>query len=308
MTIEIVNPVTTRPKNEVIMNISKRLRLCALILIGTAPLAPSMHGMQRAKIFVAQAARAAKNHGVKFKPQTRLALAAGNNIQTTSAPLFYAQKPLLFYTTTQVKAAQTTIKNSPQQGGQTSPGERARITKLIDDHITEVTQEMKLVTTVAEFAWLPGYILKKNTDRIEGAKIFSGIIDKHNLKFVTIPEQWIYTIPPQRNAPRDKHLVVAKKLEGTFSKPINLEQAQDIATLLKYARYKGEYYGDTHNGNLLHQANGKIGFIDTEASLGFSCPTYSQALQNLLWFHEMDPQAELFIKTEIDKQKWWWQR
>jgi len=307
------------------MNISKRLRLCALILLSTAPLASSMHGMQRARTFVAQAARAVKNHGTHLKqirPQTRLALAVGT-VAATSMALLYAQRPLRFCTTVHAQGApKTTIHTCPQQSEEIPAEEEARITKLIDRHIPEVMKKMSSVP-VAEFDWLDGYVVKQNSDRIEGRKIFSDAIREHKLKKVTVPAKILYTIPSQhRTSPQyntvgeekfdGQHLVVAKKLEGQHvsfakqpkefsTKPINLEQIRDISTLLKHTKYKEWYYCDGSPYNLIHLTNGQIGFIDTELR-GFRCSSYAIPLNDLLYLN-MEPDAELFVKDEIKKKE-----
>jgi len=298
------------------MNLSRSLHLCFLMLLGTAALAPSMHGMQYARAFVAQAARAVKNHGAKFKPQTRLTLAAGT-VAATSAALLYAQKPFQFCTMAHAQGAlKPTVQTSLQQSEEIPAEEQARITKIIDEHIHEVLEKMRFERTT-EFDWLRGYMFKKDTERVEGAKIFFETIKEHNLKLVTVPEQFIYTIPPKHSAlarqilgeKEEQRFVVAKKLEGTLGNPINLEQAQDIATLFKHARYKERYYCDAHSGNLIHQANGQIGFIDTEL-MSFCCPSYKIALGIFFMGNQRKHDASLFLeieyekaKNEIDKQK-----
>lgn len=276
--------------------IYKSLRLIALTLLAVASAAPSMHGMQRLRAFTSCAATAVKKQIVNLKPQTKLAFAAG----TIAAPtaLLYHQRPLQFGTTVHAQTAHVTPQS--KQDEKTSPEERARIAQLIDEHIDEVLQILKKEGT-KEFTWLPGYFVKHNISRLEGAKIFSECIEKYELKCVTVPDKWLYEIPKARQT-RMSQLIIAKKLEGTLDGTMNLAQAQEVSTLLKHAKFGkyGSYYCDAHNQNLLYQTDGRVGFIDTELR-GFQCYSYENALWHIFTSHNLHPEAKLFIENEICK-------
>lgn len=267
------------------MKLSKLLRISTLTL-STLSVAPSMQGMQRLRSVFAQAATAIKKQAANIKPQTKLALTAGT-IAATSTILYNNQKHLSLNTI--VFAQQAHIAPAPKQSEQISPEERERVNKLIDEHYDEVQK----IWVLHQFKWLPGYIVKRNTSRVEGAKILAGCIKEYDLKYVTVPDKWEH-----------RGFVVAKKLEGTHYTTMNLAQAQDVATLLKCAKCNGGHYHDLHNGvngNLLFCYDGRVGFIDTEAH-GFFCPTYKCSLEYLLrWNTYISPEATKFVQNEIRK-------
>ncbi|MDR3549817.1 MAG: hypothetical protein P4L31_00240 [Candidatus Babeliales bacterium] len=275
----------------------KSLRLIALTLFSAFSVASSMHGMQRLRAFTSLAAITVKKQIVNLKPQTKLALAAGT-IAAPTAALFYHQMPLQLGATTQAQTPQATFQPKPDE--KTSMEERARIAKLIDEHIDEVLQILKNEGT-KEFTWLPGYFVKHNASRLDGSKILSDCIKKNELTYVTVPDKWVYAVSKKHDSLRYKDLIVAKKLEGRLDGTMNLAQAQDIATLLKHAKYgKYGYYCDAHSANLLFQTDGRVGFIDTE-SRGFHCYSYENALWTIYTCHNLHPDAKLFIQNEICK-------
>lgn len=174
-----------------------------------------------------------------------------------------------------------------------SLAERIRVTKLLNDHADEV----KHVFRSKEFSWLPGYYIKTDKTRIKGAQALNNCIKKFGLKFVVVPEKWVYKIPKPEYL-GNQHLVIAKKLTETSGpKEMSLEQAKEVFCLLRNAQYEGLYYADTDIENLLFCADGRIGFIDTETRGFLQYPW--DGLKELMTYRRKSPEAEAFLQQKL---------
>jgi hypothetical protein len=170
------------------------------------------------------------------------------------------------------------------QPKKTSLWERERINRLLDQHsddiktmfysrgLKEKDRENKTGAShvpnhpeVVEFPWLPGYFIKTDPTRVEGARTIDDCIQKYKLRHVGVAEKWLYT--PSAHLSQEP-LVVAKKVEFVEGgSQINLKQAKDLCCVLRNAKYQGRYhYWDFSGGNLAPTPDGRLVFFDTESS------------------------------------------
>lgn len=105
---------------------------------------------------------------------------------------------------------------------------------------------------VQKFDWLPGWLVKREHDRIEGAKQFSAAIDELNYSNFIVPEKYRYT------SPGGNHYTISKVLETT-EKEMTLEELKQLIRIAKKLKWV-----DPHGGNVAKTSQNKIALIDTK--------------------------------------------
>lgn len=269
-----------------------------------------LQGMQHLRalgVQTAKAARSAKQHLGNLKPQTKMRLTVGVT-SLAATGLLYSQTSNFFKSQVpnqqmppMVKGEFVSAKNECTSPNRTSDEERAKINQLLDQHCDDIALMFELCYsfmtyeqrenktgaryidgTVVEFPWLPGYVIKTDPSRVEGAQAFADCIEKYNLNHVAVPEKWLYKIPLRYRITtlgQYQFLVIAKKIErkAEANCAINLEQARDLCCVLRNTRYQGGYYCDFQPSNLFQTTDGQIVFIDTETG-GFGAISPALAL------------------------------
>lgn len=138
----------------------------------------------------------------------------------------------------------------------------AEVQQILDQHPAEmaaIAQQFEKNSTarlginVLQPEWLPGYFIKYGKERILNQAKLRRIIDMHQLNLLSVPNKYLY----------DKHIVIAEKIEGKngAGQNLNIEQVQQLWSLSKYANHC-----DTHPGNYVTTADGRLVIIDTDDS------------------------------------------
>jgi hypothetical protein len=168
--------------------------------------------------------------------------------------------------------------------------------KILSEHICEVVEKFPSFETVKKFTWLPGWMIKMDTSRIEGAKKIADAIKNRNSNLLCVPYKEPYIINNfmmQKYPLIPEALVLVKEIKGTHDGIINLEQAKQLDGLIE-----DTYYYDLHSSNLIHTKDGKIAIIDTESkSFAPKYPKFSYIA--LLGSNEFKADAEEYIENKL---------
>jgi len=173
------------------------------------------------------------------------------------------------------------------------------VKKLLDTHIDEVLAAMvhciqlraiRADRSAAEFSWLPGYMVKLDPSRVQGADELKQVIDKQDLDLLDVADQWAYEIPTDKITDLLSVLCIGKKMEGEMWKPLTLEQAIQLRVLCKYAPFC-----DPKAPNLIHYKK-RIGLCDTQP--GVRLCEY-QALFKLLYENKLEDDAREYLEHEM---------
>ncbi len=177
--------------------------------------------------------------------------------------------------------------------------------KIVERHLERVTEAMNeregwkynidcihlryRYGTAAEFAWLPGYMVKLHPERIEGGRILKRWIEQNGLSLLRIPEQIPLPIPPSHQHMTSlKVLCICEKILGVGPESLSLEHTMQLVHLIE-----GTGISDLKAENLVHCPDGRIAIIDTEVARNTSIRT---ALNWFLEKNQFDEPAKAFVK------------
>lgn len=107
------------------------------------------------------------------------------------------------------------------------------------------------------FDWLPGFVIKYGTYRIEAAKRFAETIDALKSRKLFVPKKYIY------RAPNGTKYTIAEFIQES-DKKITKYELKEVMKLAKKMRWV-----DAHSGNVFKTNDDYIAIIDTE---GDNCP------------------------------------
>ena len=131
------------------------------------------------------------------------------------------------------------------------------VKKALNAHQKELTE---MSGNVASFEWLPGYMVKMNPgkdfSRIEGAKTFTSAIQGQRNPTIYIPQKYEYTLTnPEGNL---GDYIISEKVP-IVDMPITKGEAKAMSKLSFLAKWY-----DSHTGNFVKMAPGRLAIIDTE--------------------------------------------
>lgn len=155
----------------------------------------------------------------------------------------------------------------------------------------------------AQFDWLPGYIVKVNADRIEGAEYLRPCIEQEPLSLLRLPKMKRFPVSKDKLSrafakmyiPRD--LCLAEYIEGTHEGAINLLQAQHMVTLFRKAK---KTLIDCGSRNIIFTAKGELALIDTDLK-GFRDNDVPFALNQFYQNNKFHPDAKRYVESEMKK-------
>lgn len=110
---------------------------------------------------------------------------------------------------------------------------------------------------VRSFAWLPGYIVKYNSGRIEGAKMMQDCIEVGKLDRLLVPLKYLYHV--KGSSVTENCLVIVPKVRRAPPRKLSLIEVKQLCTLI----YELGYW-DIYSENLFITKSGKIVLLDTE--------------------------------------------
>lgn len=123
-----------------------------------------------------------------------------------------------------------------------------------------------------------------NLRRVEMAEAIRNVIRKDNLKYVIVPNKYIYHIPGTKMELNDKNFIV-------LSEKLNLINVEENRKLMRNLTYeqKEEVFKviekvglfDARCTNIVITRNGKIAFIDTEPRWNFKIPLLSGLIRKI---------------------------
>lgn len=145
--------------------------------------------------------------------------------------------------------------------------------------------------SMQEFSWLPGYIIKKNIDRLWGALFIKECATAYNLE-ISCPDKLIY------KAKSGKYYVVVKKIKSDHYLQYPCKAMQQLYKICKITNYI-----DIHHLNTLIGENNVVYIIDTEQKSFFAGPDFNFIIvfQCLSDCRQTDDDGELWLESKYKK-------
>ena len=136
--------------------------------------------------------------------------------------------------------------------------------------------------------FLKNFVIKKELDRLFGAKILNDVIEKNNLDLLFVPHKCACVLDGDIKT-------VATKLSNLSNKPFNLAQIRQL-----YVLFKRTNYWDIKAGNIIQTTDGRVAIIDTEMR-GFATNEINFAPM-MWWYLRTEPAAREYLEKKIIKQ------
>ncbi len=184
-------------------------------------------------------------------------------------------------------------------------------TAQLDGHKDEILALVKNCTKegckqkhpVWELPFLPGYLMKRSYERIEGREKIMAVIKEYNIDRIIVPEKWLYHIPgrPEILSIMNYFVIVPKLIPKKTHQPLTLLEVQQLCTIIEETGYC-----DMQKPNIIRLENGLIAMIDTDP-WAFGYEPYLGIMRFLTYYGEFDikndftPDAIGFILKELEK-------
>lgn len=133
-------------------------------------------------------------------------------------------------------------------------------------------------------------------NRCEGAERIRKLIKKKKIQFFTVPDKWIYPLPPTANAKQpivlivtDMQLVSSEENKWAWKNVATKKHLDELYYILSHG--SGSYF---LTGNIPYTKSGKFAFIDTEY------PKRIVKMKNVIKFHFLSPEMEEYWKKLIE--------
>ncbi len=139
---------------------------------------------------------------------------------------------------------------------------------------------------------IPGFYFKPELDRVAGAQILQHIIEQEGYNLLFVPQKYIV-------GSNNDAWVAAQMVGNICEQPLNKLQIQQLCGLVKKS-----YFIDTHAGNILPMADGRVALIDTELD-GFAHDKKVRidGLFRMLCSLTMTSEARTFLMQEIERER-----
>jgi hypothetical protein len=132
--------------------------------------------------------------------------------------------------------------------------------QTLDEHAKDVANVSVTYRQTTPPEWLPGWLVKYDSSRIEGAKEFAKTIDEMKSKKLFIPRKFSYQVPKDVTLkPWDTGRRTIAEFIPDSQEPFTKE---DLKEVMRFSK-KREWI-DPHKGNLIKTPDGRIAITDTK--------------------------------------------
>lgn len=134
-------------------------------------------------------------------------------------------------------------------------------------------------------------------NRCKGAKRIRKFIKEREIKHFSVPQKWIYPLPPHSGMKhpiilivQDMQLVSSKENKLAWKTLVTKKHLKELHSILQHG--SGSYF---LTGNVPYSTNGKFSFIDTEY------PKREIKMENVIKYHYLNPEMENYWNYLINK-------